>query len=252
MDDPRNYRTDPGCLKDVIHENVARIRERIATAAALAGRDPGDISLVAVSKSVDSGTVKLSRDCGFSAYGENRVQELLAKQADGAYSNTPVHMIGTLQTNKVGKVVGKAALIQSVDSFRLAGMISKRAVSLGIVQDILLQVNIGRESTKGGVDPEFADELAAMISGLEGIKLRGLMAIPPAADVSSGNMKYFSEMYKLFVDIRAKKYDNVSMDILSMGMSGDFEAAIAEGSNMVRIGSAIFGPRDKKYICHEG
>ncbi len=229
-----------------ILRNVALIRERMMTAAISAGRNPDEISLVAVSKSFDAETVKLSHDCALSAYGENRVQEMLAKQAEGAYGNTPVHMIGTLQKNKVNKVVGKVSLIQSVDSIELACCISRRAVALGVTQEILVQVNIGRESTKGGVYPECADELTAMISELDGIKLRGLMAIPPKTEVSSENMKYFLEMYKLLVDIRGKKYDNVSMDILSMGMSGDFEAAIAGGSNMIRIGSAIFGQRDSR------
>ena len=226
-----------------IAENVERIRERVAKAAIPAGRDPDDISIVAVTKTYESDIIKLSHKYGFAAYGENRVQELLRKQKQGAYGNIPAHMIGVLQSNKVNKVVGNVALIQSVDSLEIAVRISKRALKLGITQDILLQINIGEEASKSGLRVEETDETCAMISEMGGLTLRGLMAIPPIPENSNDNYEYFSKMHKLLVDIRGKKYDNVSMDILSMGMSGDFESAIACGSNMIRIGQAIFGAR---------
>jgi pyridoxal phosphate enzyme (YggS family) len=228
-----------------IRKNVERIRERIAIAAAASGRRPEEIALVAVSKNHGADVVKSSLECGFAAFGENRVQEFLEKDSLGAYGGVPVHLIGTLQKNKVNKIVGKVQLIQSVDSAELAACIGRRASALGIVQDILAEVNIGGEVSKGGIRPEAADEFCALVAGISGVRLRGLMAIPPRAEKLSGNLKYFTEMYKLFVDIRGKKYDNVYMDCLSMGMSEDFETAISAGSNMIRIGTAIFGLRSR-------
>lgn len=231
-----------------IRSNLERIRERMASAALAAGRKPEEIALIVVTKTQDAAAVRSADVPGVFAYGENRVQEFLEKRAQNAYGDHPVHLIGSLQKNKVGKVVGNVSLIQSVDSPELAECISKKAVSLGLVQDILIEVNIGREETKGGVDPDEAGSLAASLASLPGIRVRGLMAVPPRAEQSAGNLKYFEEMQKLFVDIGSKKYDNVSMDgcvfdILSMGMSDDFETAIAAGSTMIRVGSAIFGPR---------
>lgn len=226
-----------------IAENVAVLRERIERAAALAGRAPGEVAFVAATKMNGADNVRAAVAAGVDACGENRVQELVEKYEQGAYTGAPLHFIGGLQKNKVKYLVGKVDLIQSVDSRELALTIAKKAQQLGLVQDVLIEVNIGREEAKSGVSPEGADELIAELSELAGIRVRGLMAIPPNIELDPKNSVYFEKMRNLYVDMRTKKYNNVSIEILSMGMSGDFEAAIACGSNMVRIGSAIFGPR---------
>ena len=232
-----------------IADNVRRVREEIAEAALRAGRKPEDIFLVAASKTKDAEAVRQAVAAGVDACGENRVNELLEKDAQGAYEGAPKHFIGRLQHNKVRLITGRADLIQSVDSTELLELLEKRAAMLDIVQPILLQVNIGREETKGGFLPEAADEAAAMASSLPHLRLEGLMAIPPAWENSGlpwpGAKKYpyFDEMYRLYIDIREKKYDNTHIWCLSMGMSGDFAQAIVSGANMVRVGSAIFGAR---------
>ena len=226
-----------------IAENVAVLRERIERAAAAAGRAPGEVAFVAATKMNDAYNVRAAIAAGIDACGENRVQELVEKYEQGAYTGAPLHFIGGLQKNKVKYLVGKVDLIQSVDSRELALTIARKAEQLGLVQDVLIEVNIGREEAKSGVLPEGTAELIAELSGLEGIKVRGLMAIPPNIELDPKNSVYFEKMRNLYVDMRSKKYDNVNIEILSMGMSGDFETAIACGSNMVRIGSAIFGPR---------
>lgn len=223
-----------------IADGVRSVREGIADAAAKAGVDDKSILLVAATKMNDASRVREAVSAGIDAAGENRVQELIEKNAQGAYEGTSLHFIGHLQRNKVKYVVGTAALIQSVDSEALLKDISARASGLGIKQDILLEVNIGREEAKSGVLPEELDSLAAFAGTLPCISLRGLMAVPPITEKTL----YFEQMYKLFVDIKQKKYDNVFMEFLSMGMSADYAAAICCGANMVRVGSAIFGPRD--------
>jgi len=226
-----------------IAENIAVLRERIERAAAAAGRTAGEVMFVAATKMNDAEKVKAAVAGGIDACGENRVQELVEKYEQNAYVGAPLHFIGSLQKNKVKYLVGKVDLIQSVDSYELAMTIAKKAQQLGTVQDVLIEVNIGREEAKSGIMPENADELLAELSETEGIKVRGLMAIPPNIELDPKNVAYFEKMHNLYVDMRSKKYNNVSIEILSMGMSGDFEEAIACGSNMVRIGSAIFGPR---------
>ena len=232
-----------------IRENVLRVREQIAEAALRAGRKPEEVLLVAASKTKDAAAVREAVRAGVDACGENRVNEFLEKDAQGAYEGAPKHFIGRLQHNKVRLITGKADLIQSVDSAELLALLEKRAALLDTVQPILLQVNIGREETKGGFLPEAADEAAAMASALPHLRLEGLMAIPPAWDGSGGtwpggkNYPYFDEMFRLYIDIRGKKYDNAHIWCLSMGMSGDFAQAIVSGANMVRVGSAIFGAR---------
>ena len=220
-----------------IAENIAAIRARIDAAARTTGRTGADITLVAATKMNDAARVREAVAAGIDACGENRVQEMTEKLAQGAYTGAPLHFIGHLQTNKVRQVVGKVDLIQSVDSPELLAMIEKRAAGQGIVQDILLEVNIG-----GG--HAALPELLETAAGCAHIRVRGLMAIPPVAETSDGNHAYFTKMHELFVDIGRKKYDNVFMDFLSMGMSGDFEDAISAGANMVRVGSSIFGARD--------
>ncbi len=230
-------------MMSAIAENIAVLRERIERAAAAAGRAAGEVAFVAATKMNDADNVRAAIAGGIDACGENRVQELVEKYEQGAYTGAPLHFIGGLQKNKVKYLVGKVDLIQSVDSYELALTIAKKAQQLGVTQDVLIEVNIGREEAKSGVLPECTDELLARLSEMDGIKVRGLMAIPPNIELNPKNIAYFEKMHNLYVDMRSKKYDNVNIEIMSMGMSGDFEAAIACGSNMVRIGSAIFGPR---------
>ena len=226
-----------------IAENVAALRGRMAAAALAAGRDPAEILLCAATKMNDAERVKEAVAAGVDCCGENRVQELVQKQPLGAYEGKPVHFIGHLQTNKVNKVVGKVDLIQSVDRMELLEAINRTALRLGVKQDILFEVNVGAEPQKGGFMPEEVPELAARMGDWPGVCLRGLMAIPPVPEKKGDNCKYFAKMRNLYIDIAGKKYDNVSMVCLSMGMSDDFEDAIAEGSTMIRVGTAIFGKR---------
>ncbi len=227
-----------------IAENVAQIRERMNAAAIAAGRDPKEVSLLAATKMNDADRVKEAVAAGVDACGENKVQELVQKQPLGAYEGVPVHFIGRLQTNKVNKVVGKVDLIESVDRLELLEVVNKTALRLGIRQDILFEVNIGGEEQKGGFTPEETLALAAKMGDYPGVKLCGLMTIPPISEKKGDNCKYFEKMRNLFIDIRDKKYDNVSMVCLSMGMTDDFEDAISEGSTMIRVGTAIFGARN--------
>ena len=227
-----------------IAENIASIREKMTAAALAAGRDPKSILLCAATKMNDADAVREAIRGGVDLCGENRVQELTAKLAENAYAGAPVHFIGHLQTNKVKQVVGKVDIIQSVDSLRLLQAIQAEAAKQGIVQHILLEVNVGGEESKSGFTPAEILPLVAEFSHFPNIRLRGLMAIPPVCTVPGENDKFFQEMYNLSVDITAKKYDNVCVDILSMGMSDDFADAIRCGSTMIRVGTAIFGPRN--------
>lgn len=229
-----------------VAENIEAVRKNIAEAALRCGRRPEEIILVAATKTQTAETVREAIEAGIDACGENRVQELVEKRALGAYEGKPLHFIGHLQRNKVKQVVGAAALIESVDSEELLRLISARAGALGICQDVLLEINIGAEESKSGIEPERLEELIACAASLEHIKVRGLMAVPPVQQYKGENIPYFNKMYKLFVDMRAKKYDNVSMEFLSMGMTKDYTEAIECGANMVRVGTAIFGER--KYI----
>ena len=227
-----------------MREAVEAIREKMAAAALEAGRDPAEVQLCAACKTRTADTVAASAALAIDVFGENHVQELCANYDAGAYCGKPSHFIGHLQTNKIKKVLGRASLIQSVDSEHLLAAIEKEAAKAGIVQDVLLEVNIGGEAAKSGVAPAALPELLETAAGCAHIRVRGLMAIPPVAETSDGNHAYFAKMHELFVDIGRKKYDNVFMDFLSMGMSGDFEDAISAGANMVRVGSSIFGARD--------
>lgn len=227
-----------------IEENVEKVLEEIAAAARAAGREPGEVALCAATKMNDAQTVRRAIAAGVRICGENRVQELTAKLADNAYAGAQVHFIGHLQTNKVKQVVGKVDLIQSVDSEHLLAAISREAQKQGLCQDILLEVNIGEEAAKSGFAEEDILPLVDRIDSFSNIRLRGLMAIPPISRNPGDNLKFFLKMRQIYVDIRAKKNDNVSVDCLSMGMSGDFADAVAAGSTMVRIGTAIFGARD--------
>ena len=227
----------------MIADNIKKIRERAADAAVRSGRTLDDILIVAAAKTNSAESVREAVAAGICAVGENRVQELVEKNALGAYSGAALHFIGHLQKNKVRQLVGVCDLIESGDSIELLELIGKRSKELGITQDVLIEVNIGKETTKAGFFPEALDEVMGFASQIEGISVQGLMAIPPIFENINGKYNYFAKMYNLFVDINAKKYDNVNMRFLSMGMSGDFEDAILSGANAVRIGSAIFGVR---------
>ena len=229
-----------------IAENVKLIKENIAAAAMRCGRDPKEIKLVAATKMNDADRVREAIAAGVDICGENRVQELTEKLAQGAYDGCPLHFIGHLQKNKVKYIVGKVELIHSVDSVSLAQEINRRAAALGLTQDILLEVNIGAEENKSGFAP---DELAGAldeIAHFSSVRVLGLMAIPPICEISENNRVYFKRMKQLFIDIGQKKYDNVTMLHLSMGMSADYEVAVEEGANLVRVGTGIFGARNYK------
>ena len=227
-----------------IQEHVNAVREKMAAAAKAAGRDPGEITLCAATKVQTDDTIREAIAAGITVCGENRVQELTAHLEANAYEGAQVHFSGHLQTNKVNKVVGKVDLIHSVDSERLLRAIDRQADKLGLVQDVLLEVNVAGELSKGGCTPDEAWELAQLAQSLEHVRLRGLMAIPPIAQKPGDNTPYFSIMKKLYVDIKEKiAHNQDDMDCLSMGMSGDYEDAIAQGATLVRVGTALFGPR---------
>ena len=226
-----------------IAKNIAAIREEIDKAARAVGKSGSDITLVAATKMNDAARVREAIEAGIDVCGENRVQELMEKYEQGAYTGAPLHFIGTLQTNKVKYIVGKVDLIQSVNSLKLAREISKCAEKLGIVQDILVEINIGGEESKSGADEASAHELCREIGKLPGVSVRGLMTIPPISDDLDTQKRFFVKMKELFIDIGAKKYDNINMEYLSMGMSGDYALAISCGANMVRVGTGIFGAR---------
>ena len=227
-----------------LEERIAQARANIARAAAEAGRDPGEITLAAATKVQTSETIRAAISAGITVCGENRVQELTAHLEDYAYDGARVHFIGHLQTNKVRFVVGRVDLIESVDSPRLLEAVQRQAEKLNLVQDILLEVNIGREESKGGCLPEDLPALARQAAALSHVRLRGLMAIPPAAAAPGDNRRFFAATRQLFVDIRSQIGDNdTDIDCLSMGMSDDYEDAVREGATLVRLGTALFGPR---------
>ncbi len=227
-----------------ISENIAKIRRDIAQAAIAAGRDPKEILLCAATKMNDSDAVREAIAAGVDCCGENRVQELTQKLSEHAYTGAPVHFIGHLQTNKVKQVVGKVDLIQSVDSLHLLEAIEKEAARQGLIQDILLEINIGQEASKSGFTVSELPSVLEKCGSYSNIQVKGLMAIPPICQNPTDNHKFFQEIYQLSVDIMGKKYDNVSVNVLSMGMSSDYTDAIACGSTMIRVGTAIFGARN--------
>ena len=227
-----------------ITENVKIAKDRIAAAALAAGREPCSVRLLAATKMNGAEAVGEAVRAGVDLCGENRVQEFCDKLAVNAYAPCPVHFIGHLQRNKVKYLVGRAELIHSVDSEALMAEIDRRAAALGVVQDVLIEVNIGGEASKSGVAEGDICRLLEAAGHCGALRVRGLMTIPPAAEKIGGNERYFARMNELFVDIRQKKYDNVLMDELSMGMSDDYEQAIRYGATIVRLGTALFGPRN--------
>lgn len=226
-----------------IEHNIKVIKDRIAKAAIEYGRNPEEVKLMAVTKTVEPMFINHAIECGIDLIGENKVQEFLSKKPYLKLDNCQAHLIGHLQTNKVRQIITEVDMIQSVDSVKLAKEISKRSEALGVTTNCLLEVNIGAEESKTGLDMSLIYETLEEISALSNIKIKGMMTIPPICDNDEELNKYFSKMNEIFIDIKSKKLDNIDMCILSMGMSGDYEAAVRNGSDLVRVGSAIFGPR---------
>jgi len=229
----------------MLKENYDAVAEKVKSACARVGRDEKEVTIIAVSKTKPLSDVVELQQYGVMDFGENKVQELCSKYEE---IDKPVrwHLIGHLQTNKVKYIVDKVELIHSVDSFKLAKQISKEAVKKGVTVPILIQVNVAQEETKFGLD---ADEekvvnLVSEVSQLPNIEIKGLMTIAPFVDDPEDNRVYFRELKQLFVDIKAKNFDNVDMSILSMGMTNDYEVAIEEGATMIRVGTGIFGARN--------
>lgn len=225
-----------------IKENLYRINEAITSAAEKSGRKREDVLLLAVSKTIDVPRIKEAVDLGLSDLGENKPQEINWKYFE--IENVKWHLIGHLQTNKVKYIIDKVCLIHSVDSLRLAEEISKRAKANNITMDVLVEINIAGEEAKHGVPLNEAENLALEISKLDNIRVKGLMTVAPFVENPEDNRQYFSQMKKLFVDIKEKNYNNIDMKYLSMGMTNDYEVAVEEGANIVRVGTGLFGPRD--------
>lgn len=227
-----------------ITENIKKIREKIAVAAQKSGRNPDDITLMAVTKTMPAEAVQTALDCGITLFGENRVQELLSKLPNLNMEGHSAHIIGHMQSNKVKYIIDKVDMIQSLDSIHLAKEIDRQAEKAGKRMKVLVEVNIGREESKSGVLPENLEGFVEDTAVFKNIQICGLMAIPPFFDDKEKTRPFFNQIRKLFIDIADKKIDNINMNILSMGMSSDFEVAIEEGSTMVRIGTSIFGKRN--------
>lgn len=227
----------------MLEDNLKRVRENIINACVTSGRAEDSVELVGVTKTVSSELISRSIDLGIGHVGENRVQEFLAKYDMFEEKKVKKSIIGHLQRNKVKYIIDKVDLIQSLDSERLAEEISLRAKSIGKTVDCLAEINIGGEESKSGVSPERAQEFIEKAAEYENIRIKGIMAIPPIMTDVKTQIKYFEQLYKLFIDIKGKKSDNISMDILSMGMSSDYVEAIKCGANMVRVGTAIYGRR---------
>ncbi|MBQ3201142.1 MAG: YggS family pyridoxal phosphate-dependent enzyme [Clostridia bacterium] len=225
-----------------IRDNYLTIRENMETAAARAGRSADEVKLIAVTKFVEVERIAEAIDCGADTVGENRVQELTGKLDFFRSRGVNVNLIGQLQTNKVKYIVGKVDMIQSVDRLALAQEIDRLAVKNGVVQDVMIEVNIGEEAQKGGIAPQDLPGFLEMVSAMNGIRVKGLMCIPPAVGEEEVR-PYFARMRTLFETLKVKDLPNVSMEQLSMGMSGDYMAAIAEGATMIRVGTALFGAR---------
>ncbi len=225
--------------KILIKNNIEQIRAEID-----GGKTSPEVTLMLATKTVDTERIAYAvNECGIKAIGENRVQELLDKYDDVKDLPCELHFIGTLQTNKVKYIVGKVDLIHSVDSEKLAKEIDVRASKLGIIQNILVEINCGKEESKSGIMPEDVYTFLENISTYSNIRICGVMTMAPKCENKSDYHNYFSQIYKLFIDICEKKLDNISKPVLSMGMSDSYLQAVQNGSNMVRVGSAVFGKR---------
>ena len=229
-----------------VAQNVQKIAQDVREAALQAGRDPSEVQVMAVTKTVDPVLVNAAIGAGITLLGENKAQELCAKYDSYHKDGVQIHFIGHLQTNKVRQIVDKVSMVESVDSIKLAREIDRHCAAIGKVMDVLLEVNIGREENKTGIFPELLPALLEEAGKLEHIRVRGLMTIPPVCETEEEVLQYFSQMRQLFIDIKQIKYDNISMEILSMGMSADYPTAVRYGSNIVRIGTAMFGQRNYK------
>ncbi len=228
-------------------ENLKRVEERLCEACAAAGRRRDEVTLMAVTKTVEPALINAVLDAGVTCIGENRVQEYLGKRDELRLDGVDRHLIGHLQTNKVRRIVGEVDMIQTIDSVHLAKAVSDAAKHTARgVMDVLVEVNIGGEASKSGVSPQQVENFLEEISVFDGIYVRGLMTIPPIFHTEYEKRAIFYKMHKLFIDIQGKKVDNSSMELLSMGMSSDFAEAVLEGTNLVRVGSAIFGERQYK------
>lgn len=236
------YILDEERLKSV-EENYKRILESVKECAVKAGRSEIAVRLMCVTKTVEPPYINKALELGADLIGENRVQEYLGKKDELELNGVERHLIGHLQTNKVRQIIGEVDMIESVSSFKLAKEISRVSAAKGLITNCLAEVNIGMEESKSGLSPAELEETLYMISELPNIRIKGLMAIPPVCESEADERKYFAELRQSFIDIKDKKIDNIDMEILSMGMSGDYKAAIAEGSDIVRVGSAIFGAR---------
>lgn len=226
----------------MIKSNLLEVHENMKKACEKAGRSEQDVELIAVSKTKPVSALMEAYESGCRIFGENKVQELVDKY-EVMPKDIKWHMIGHLQRNKVKYIVDKAALIHSVDSLKLAEEISKEAVKKQVQVSILIEVNVAGEDTKFGVKPEDAEMLIRKIAALPGISIKGLMTIAPYVDDPEENRQYFGQLKQLLVDINQKNIDNVSMNVLSMGMTGDYTVAIEEGATFIRVGTGIFGER---------
>jgi pyridoxal phosphate enzyme (YggS family) len=228
---------------DYISENIKRIRADIDEAAIRSGRDPKDVLLLAVSKTVDVPRIKAAVECGLDELGENRVQEIMEKY-EPMGEKVKWHLIGHLQTNKVKYIIDKVKLIHSVESVKLAEEIDKQAKKHGVTADVLVEINIAGEESKFGIAPEETENFIRELATFGNIRVRGLMTVAPDVENGEENRVYFRNMRQLLVDINAKKINNINMDILSMGMTGDYVTAVEEGATIVRVGTGIFGKRN--------
>ena len=225
-----------------IKQNIQIVEEKITAAAERAGRKREDVLLLAVSKTKPVEVIREAVACGLTSLGENKVQEIMEKyepMGDGVHW----HLIGHLQTNKVKYIIDEVDMIHSVESLRLAEEINKRAAAKSLVMDVLVEVNMAEEESKFGIQPERVEEFLRQIAPLPHIRVRGLMTVAPFVENPEENRVYFRKMRELLVDMNQKKIDNINMDVLSMGMTGDYEVAIEEGATIVRVGTGIFGER---------
>ena len=229
-------------MRSSIEENIIEVKRRVEEAAKKAGRNPEDVLILAVSKTIDVPRIKEAVQCGLNSLGENRVQEIMDKyEPMGEGINW--HLIGHLQTNKVKYIIDKVCLIHSVESLKLADEINKKAEKAGIIMDILVEVNIANEESKFGIKPEDCESFIRELSKMKNINVKGLMTVAPFTENPEENRVYFKGLKDLLVDINNKKIDNINMSELSMGMTGDFEVAVEEGATIVRVGTGIFGER---------
>lgn len=221
-------------------DRIKRVQEQVEESLIQSGRKPEELTVMAVTKTVPPHRVNLAIQAGIHLLGENRVQEYLSKREEYDLDHAQVHMIGHLQTNKVRQIIDKVSMIESVSSLKLAQEINHQAQKAGTVMDVLLEINIGKEETKTGFFREEIEEVLPILSQMSHIKVKGMMCIPPKENAE----KFFSDMAQFFIDIKGKKLDNINMSLLSMGMSGDYQMAIRYHSNIIRLGTALFGARD--------